>query len=317
VIRIYCYSQKEGLKKLETLEECLNYINKSEYLLWVDAESPNKEELELLHQHLGFKTPPTEVLEDIEISSKYFEAKDHIHVIFSFLQQQKDEFYNEPVLFFIKNNLIITLHYERIITISLFKRFLKRGNYVLTFADQIMAEILALETERIGNRLEIIGKKIRTIRKTIFENQSPEIIKELAYLDDLNLTLRESINEKQRILQKLIKSTRLSPFTKRELKQIYEDLQSLSDFTSIYMEKIDSIQESLLGLITIKQNEASKIFTLIATLFLPATLIASIYGMNFDYMPLLHSPYGFWFSLALMLIVTGFLLLMLRKKNLV
>jgi magnesium transporter len=105
--------------------------------------------------------------------------------------------------------------------------------------------------------------------------------------------------------------------TKRELKLIIEDLNALSDYTSIYMEKIDSVQESLLGLITIRQNEASQMFAFIATLFLPPTLIASIYGMNFEFIPLLHTKWGFFFSLALMVVVTGGLLAWLRIKKVI
>jgi magnesium transporter len=83
------------------------------------------------------------------------------------------------------------------------------------------------------------------------------------------------------------------------------------------MEKIDSVQESLLGLITIKQNQTSQVFAFIATLFLPPTLIASIYGMNFDFIPFLHSPYGFWISVSLMIAVTGGLLGWLKLKRII
>ena len=81
------------------------------------------------------------------------------------------------------------------------------------------------------------------------------------------------------------------------------------------MDKLDSIQNSLLGLISIKQNEAVKVFTVIATIFLPATLIASIYGMNFDNMPELHWKYGYPLSLFLMVIVTLSLIYWVKKKG--
>ena len=231
--------------------------------------------------------------------------------------QHKEEVFAEPVLFFIKGNILITLRYNKIVTFSMFKRIVDRRRLEFNFPDQLMAELLNLEVERIGNRLEIIGKRIRSIKKQIFTEQSPEIIKDLAYYDELNLTLRESINEKLRILQKLLRSTKINNVTKRELKLIIEDLHALADYTSIYMEKIDSVQESLLGLITIKQNQTSQVFAFIATLFLPPTLIASIYGMNFDSIPFLHSPYGFWISVTLMVAVTGGLLGWLKLKRII
>jgi magnesium transporter len=163
--------------------------------------------------------------------------------------------------------------------------------------------------------LEILGRRIRNLRKEIFMDQSEEIIKEIAYYDELNMTLRESINEKIRILTHFLKSPLVNAQTKREVKIVLDDLTTLLDFTSFYMEKIDSIQNSLLGLITIRQNEAVKVFTVIATIFLPATLIASIFGMNFKYMPELDWRYGYPYSLFLMVSVTFALLYWVRRKG--
>jgi len=285
--------------------------------LWIDAREPTEEDLRFLQREFGFREPPKEVFEDIEISSRFYEGRDHLYAIFSFLVQHRDEVYAEPVLFFLKGNVLITLRYSKIVTFSMFKRMVDRHKLSFSVPDRLMAELLNLEVERIGNRLEIIGKRIRSIRQQIFEEQSPEIIKDLAFYDELNLTLRESINEKLRILAKLLRSTKVSNVTKRELKMIMEDLGALADYTSIYMEKIDSVQESLLGLITIRQNEAAQVFAFIATLFLPPTLVASIYGMNFEFIPFLHSPFGFWISLFLMVSVTGGLLLWLKLKKVI
>ncbi|HIC97245.1 MAG TPA: magnesium and cobalt transport protein CorA, partial [Aquificaceae bacterium] len=171
------------------------------------------------------------------------------------------------------------------------------------------------EVGRIGDRLEILGRRIRNVWRDIFVEQSEEMIKDIAYYDELNITLRESINEKLRILSHLLKSPLMNAQTKRELRLLMDDLSTLLDYTSFYMEKIDSIQSSLLGLITIRQNEAVKVFTVIATIFLPATLIASIFGMNFSNMPELEWKYGYPYSLLLMVAVTLALLLWVRKKG--
>ncbi len=315
MLKAYIIKPEGGIKRIDT-SSAVEFLNRK-HLVWIDAMQPTEEELQFLEKEFGFKEPPKEVFEDIEISSRFSEGRDYLYAIFSFLVQYKNEVQSEPVLFFIKDNLLITLRYSKILTFSMFKRIVDKRKLSFEFPDQIMAELLNIEVERIGNRLEIIGKRIRSIRQQIFEEQSPEIIKDLAFYDELNLTLRESINEKLRILQKLVRSTRINGVTKRELKLIIEDLNALSDYTSIYMEKIDSVQESLLGLITIRQNEASQMFAFIATLFLPPTLIASIYGMNFEFIPLLHTKWGFFFSLALMVVVTGGLLAWLRIKKVI
>jgi Mg2+ and Co2+ transporters len=81
------------------------------------------------------------------------------------------------------------------------------------------------------------------------------------------------------------------------------------------MDKIDSIQNTLIGLISVRQNEAVKVFTVLATIFLPATLIASIFGMNFENMPELHWKYGYVYSLALMVITTVVLIFWVKRKG--
>lgn len=284
-------------------------------VVWMDVLDPSEEEIEWLKSTIGFIMPSKEVLGDIEISSKYIETEDSISANMSFVIQKKEEIIVEPVFFFIKKKIIVSLRYMEI---PLLKFFLSRANsqkMYFQFAESVFGEILNLEVDRIGDRLEILGRRIRNLRKEIFMEQSEEIIKDIAYYDELNITLRETINEKIRILTHFLKSPKVNAKTKRELKIVMDDLHTLLDYTSFYMEKIDSIQNSLLGLITIRQNEAVKVFTVIATIFLPATLIASIFGMNFKYMPELSWKYGYPYSLFLMAGVTLALLYWVRKKG--
>ncbi|WP_306755546.1 CorA family divalent cation transporter, partial [Acinetobacter baumannii] len=126
---------------------------------------------------------------------------------------------------------------------------------------------------------------------------------------------RETINEKLRILSHFVKSPKINAQTKREIKIELNDLHTILDYTSFYTDKLDSIQNSLLGLISIKQNEAVKVFTVLATIFLPATLIASIFGMNFEHMPELHWKYGYPYSLLLMVAITLSLIYWVKKKG--
>ncbi|EDP75887.1 magnesium/cobalt transporter CorA [Hydrogenivirga sp. 128-5-R1-1] len=284
-------------------------------ILWVDALDPNAEEVAWLEKNIGFEMPSKEVMGDIEISSKYTEVGDAININMSFVIQQKEEIIVEPVFFFIRERYFVTLRYRDIPAILIFLNRLKTNRAYIQFAESLFAEILSLEVDRIGDRLEIVGKRIRNIWKKIFVEQSEELIKDIAYYDELNITLRESINEKVRILSRFLKSPLINAQTKRELKILLDDLNTLLDYTSFYMEKIDSIQNSLLGLITIRQNEAVKVFTVLATIFLPATLIASIFGMNFENMPELSWKYGYPYSLALMVLVTLALLLWVRRKG--
>ncbi|NPB08691.1 MAG: magnesium/cobalt transporter CorA [Aquificae bacterium] len=311
MIKIYVNTFK-GLEEIDP-EKLERYAGK--YVVWFDLYDPEEEELSFVKEKINFEMPPKEILGDIELSSKYIEEKDFLEITLSFVIQQKDEILVEPVVFYIKEKYFVTVRYRDIPAIMVFKNRVNFQKKFFQFPEGLFASILGIEVDRIGDRLEVMGKKIRDIWKKMFVEQSEEMIRELAYYDELNITLRESINEKLRIITRCLKSPLINAHTKKELKVIYDDLTTLLDYTAFYMEKIDSIQNSLLGLITIRQNEAVKVFTVLATVFLPATLIASIFGMNFKHMPELHWKYGYPYSLFLMVATTVVLLFWVRRKG--
>ncbi len=288
---------------------------KKEAVVWLDVEKPTEAEIDWLRSAIGFKMPPREVFGDIEISSKYKEEGDAIYMNLSFVIQQKEDISVEPVLFFIKGRYMVSIRYRDIPTMLIFINRMEQSPIVFQFPEAIFSQIVNIEVDRLGDRLEILGRRIRNLRKEVFVEQSEEIIREISYYDELNITIRETINEKLRILSHFVKSLKINAQTKREIKIALDDLHTLLDYTSFYMDKLDSIQNSLLGLISIKQNEAVKVFTVLATIFLPATLIASIFGMNFENMPELHWKYGYPYSLFLMVAITLSLIYWVRKKG--
>ena len=284
-------------------------------ILWIDVEKPTEEEILWLKSAVDFEMPPREVFGDIEISSKYKEEGEKIFMNFSFVIQQKEDILVEPVFFFLKGRFMVTIRYRDIPTLLIFQRRVEVQKLVFQFPEEMFSQIISIEVDRIGDRLEILGRRIRNLRKEVFEEQTEEILKDISYYDELNITLRETINEKLRILSHFVKSPKINAQTKREVKVILEDLHTLLDYTAFYMDKIDSIQNTLIGLINIRQNEAVKVFTVLATIFLPATLIASIFGMNFENMPELHWKYGYVYSLALMVIITVVLIFWVKRKG--
>ncbi len=288
---------------------------KRENVIWLDVDKPTDAEIDWLRSAVGFKMPPREVFGDIEISSKYNEEGDAIYMNLSFVIQQKEDIMVEPVLFFIKGRYIVSIRYRDIPSMLIFIKRMEQSPIPFQFPEAIFSQIVHIEVDRLGDRLEILGRRIRNLRKEVFVEQSEEIIREISYYDELNITIRETINEKLRILSHFVKSPKVNAQTKRDIKIALDDLHTLLDYTSFYMDKLDSIQNSLLGLISIKQNEAVKVFTVLATIFLPATLIASIFGMNFEFMPELHWKYGYPYSLFLMVAITLSLIYWVKRKG--
>jgi len=156
-------------------------------VVWLDVEKPSEDEINWLKSAVSFEMPPREVFGDIEISSKYKEEADYIYMNLSFVIQQKEDILVEPVVFFIRGRYFISLRYRDIPTLLIFQKRAIAQNMHFQFPEAIFAEIVNIEIDRIGDRLEILGRRIRNLRKEAFLEQSEEIIKDLSYYDELNI----------------------------------------------------------------------------------------------------------------------------------
>ncbi|MFZ8787972.1 CorA family divalent cation transporter, partial [Thermocrinis sp.] len=149
-------------------------------ILWIDVEKPTEEETLWLKSAVGFEMPPREVIGDIEISSKYKEEGEKIFMNFSFVIQQKEDILVEPVLFFLKGRFMVTIRYRDIPTLMIFQRRVEAQKLVFQFPEEMFSQIISIEVDRIGDRLEILGRRIRNLRKEVFEEQTEEILKDLS-----------------------------------------------------------------------------------------------------------------------------------------
>jgi magnesium transporter len=129
------------------------------------------------------------------------------------------------------------------------------------------------------------------------------------------MKIRENITDKQRILSSLLKSQNYKNELKSELQVMIKDVRSLVEYTQFNFERLEYLQNIFLGVLSIEQNKVIKIFTIVNVVFLPPTLIASIYGMNFDILPELHWEYGYLFSLGLMILSSITPIYIFKKKG--
>ncbi|MCQ2078242.1 MAG: magnesium and cobalt transport protein CorA, partial [Bacteroidaceae bacterium] len=127
--------------------------------------------------------------------------------------------------------------------------------------------------------------------------------------------LRQTIMDKQRVISNFLKCDFFPADLQPRLTMIIKDINSLFEYTKFGFDRLDYLQDTFLGLVNIEQNKIIKIFTVVNIIFLPPTLIASMYGMNFDFMPELHWSHGYIFAIGLMIIFTLFVLMIFRLKK--
>ena len=129
------------------------------------------------------------------------------------------------------------------------------------------------------------------------------------------MVIRQTIVDKQRVLSNMLKSDLFPPELLPRLTMIIKDINSLFEYTRFGFDRLDYLQDTFLGLVNLQQNKIIKIFTVVSVIFLPPTLIASIYGMNFRILPELNWAYGYPFSITLMVAFSGAVLWYFRRKK--
>lgn len=288
-----------------------------ENILWVDLFSPTEEEKENVEKFFNLEIPTKQKMEEIEVSSRYFEDEENIKINAFFLVKEGNNFINETVSFILSIDTLITVRYRELKTFSeTAKRILSNPKYYEN-GYYVFTTILEIRIDSDADTLEFITREINRLSRIVFTgiDITQQLLESISYYEDYNMTIRENLTDKQRLVSSLLKSYKVPKDLREELRIMIKDINSLIDYTNFNFDRLDYLQNTFLGLINIEQNKVMKIFTLMSVIFLPPTLIAAIYGMNFQYMPELNWKFGYPFSLLLMLLSAVVPLYIFKKKG--
>ncbi|MFZ9970959.1 MAG: CorA family divalent cation transporter, partial [Bacteroidia bacterium] len=142
-----------------------------------------------------------------------------------------------------------------------------------------------------------------------------EIILEINRLLELTLELRQNAVDKQRVLSSILKSREFQGDDYERLRIVIKDIHSLIEHTNFSFQRLENMQTTFMGLVNIEQNKIIKIFTVASVIFMPPTLIASVYGMNFAHTPEFQWKWGFWFAVGLIILSSGCTLLFFKRRR--
>ncbi|MFN7178187.1 magnesium transporter CorA family protein [Hyphomonas sp.] len=293
--------------------------------VWVDLLRPTKDEETALERAFSIDVPTLEEMSEIELSSRlYFEDDAHVMTAQMLSHTDGDNVLLSPVSFVLVGERLVTVRYEEPRAIDAFIARCQKGGPMP--ADSLMAGLLEGLIERAGDVLERTGHELDAISAEIFAIPPPKtkstsplalpqpkakprdfrsVLEQIGRKGDLLSKVRESLISIQRLVTYAIAASQARKIDKDapgRLKSIGRDVQSLSDHTVFLTQKINFLLDATLGMINIEQTGIIKIFSVAAVVFLPPTLIASIYGMNFEFMPELAWPYGYPFALGLMVL---------------
>ena len=161
------------------------------------------------------------------------------------------------------------------------------------------AEYSADTLEEIYDALEKVSAHV--LSGDVTDAQAGEVLGEIARHEDMNGRIRRNVMDTRRAVSFLMRSKMLNAEQFEEARQILRDIDSLDSHTAFLFDKINFLMDATVGFININQNKIIKIFSVASVALLPPTLIASIYGMNFQFMPELAQTWGYPYALGLML----------------
>ncbi|MFI3304181.1 MAG: CorA family divalent cation transporter [Rikenellaceae bacterium] len=298
-------------------------------VLWIDMLEPSFKEQRIVEVFMDVSLQTRQQIEEIETSSKYSEsAKSIVSNANFFIPKSDDDFTIEPVSFIItKTHALVSVHTHEMRTFRDAERRLQvtPKNYPTGF--HIFASLLEVRVDYDADLVEATAKAVAALSRDIAreDNIDKEFIRRIGRLQENTMVLRENIFDRQRVLWMIRRSERFPRDISPRVQLMIKDVNSLISYADFTFQRLDYIQDSALGLINIEQNEIVKIFSVASVIFMPATLIASVYGMNFKFMPELDwnytmesgyvVPAGYIFAIFLMLLCSGFTIWFFRYKK--
>lgn len=289
-------------------------------VIWIDMLMPTHDEIIFIENTFGIKFPTKQETEEIEISSRYWEENDKIEINSYFLISSNQHSFNETVSFILYHELLISIRYAALYTFEEFNRKVYATPQQFESGYDIFCNLLDIRIDADADIIEKLSRDIARIRKHVFtdyKNDDEEILEKISSFEDLNMQIRESLTDKQRILSSFLKSDKYKPSLKNDITIMLKDIKSLVDYTDFNFQRLDYLQNVFVGLLSIQQNKVIKIFTIVNVIFLPPTLIASIYGMNFQIMPELNWEYGYALSVVLMIFSSILPIYIFKRKGLI
>jgi magnesium transporter len=287
--------------------------------LWADLFEPTPAEEKAVESLLTVDVPTRDEMKEIETSNRLYEENNAVYMtatVGSKLDSLTPE--SSAITFILANGRLITNRYVDPTPVRRFMLYVERSPAACTSSATLLAGLLESFVERIADLLERIQAELDSVSHTIFRRSngtaprkeaSPSnsdlqaMIEKIGANGDLVSKARESLVSFQRLLMYVQQATSvsLSQDQRSRFKSTMRDVQSLSDHASFLGNKIQFLLDAVLGLINLEQNNIIKIFSVAAVMFLPPTLVASIYGMNFHLMPELDKPWGYPLALLAML----------------
>ena len=309
--------------------------------IWFDLLNPEPQEISLIEQALGLNLPSRDEMEEIELSARLYQEDGAEFMTMTVLAgMDGDDPVKTPVTFVLKETALVTIRYADPKPFAGFLARARRPNGLACVSGEtVMLGLIEAIVDRLADVLERLGNEIDGVSREVFRAKSSQgrgkakgkgkagastrdlqtLIEQIGREGDLLTATRESLVSISRLVAYHaaleLPARKAAKDVRQRVKLLQRDAGSLSDHAEFLQGKINFLLDATLGLINLEQNQIIKIFTVASVAFLPPTLVASIYGMNFETMPELSWEIGYPMALGIMLLSALLPFLFFKRKG--
>lgn len=288
--------------------------------VWVDLMEPDEKERQRVQTELKQLLVTPSELTDIEASARFFEDEDGLHIHSFFYYQDSDEHVgNSTVAFTFRNGRLYTLRERDLPAFRLYRMRSRSQKLIDANAYELFLDLFETKIEQLADVIENIYSVLESLSRIILEGkQGDELdsaLSNLAEQEDIGWKVRLCLMDSQRALNFLIRRARLPAGQLEQARDILRDIESLLPHNESLFQKVNFLMQAAMGFINIEQSRIIKIFSVVSVVFLPPTLVASSYGMNFEFMPELGWRFGYPAAIILMIIAGLAPYLYFKRKN--
>jgi magnesium transporter len=253
-----------------------------ENTVWIDLVDPSGAEKRAVEAFLGTEIQSRAQAEEIESSSRYFETDDAIFANTNFLTPGAEEYMMQAVSFTLVDSTLTTLREVPLRSFTELQRRLQVNPKQYPSGFTVFATILDQRVDLDADMIELLSKEISQYAKRINEEEDidQELLIDISQLQENTMMVRENVVDKQRLISNLMRSTKVPSSLEPRLNVLLQDISSLINHTNFCFERLEYLQDTVLGLINLDQNKIMKVLAVVSLFMMPPTLIAGFYGMN-------------------------------------
>jgi magnesium transporter len=316
MIRVYC----AGRSACEQLVDPATWTLPPD-AVWIDLIEPTQEEEAAVERALGLSVPTREEMAELEASSRVYRENGATYATADIIIRGDEEIPGiEPVTFVVTSGPLVTVRYTDPKPFALMIEKLEREPTRCATGADLFLHLMETIIDRTSDILSRTVVRVEGIAGHVFSGGKTvgfeKLITKLGRAQMTNARIEQSLAGLTRIFTFVGIDDRMDTDDARaHLRSLARDAESLSAHNQSVASSINFQLSAALGLINIEQSSIIKIFSVAAVAFLPPTLIASIYGMNFDHMPELSQPWGYPLAVVGMVISAILPLAWFKKKG--